>query len=432
MTERPTRFVLVDQSLRDFDGHHFEYDLAVVRAAAGLGLAPSVVSHRDFAHAEQLGVPVLPWFADAWHEANRDALTRRVFAAMAPLPASMRAPLISLGVLARRTMRSLRRKKSGPPPLPGFGASLKKALAEQALLPDDHVLVHTLANSELHALLAAFAGDETAPHLHVVLRRDAEEPAVATDPWGGLPAAWQTVRADRVLARKVHFYSDTSALAEQYDALFAERVTGVLPIPHCLPDAEPAPAAAGPARIVYLGNARSEKGFHLLPDLVEALWSSHVATGRARFVLQCNHAMSLEEVTIDRARKRLAAYPEAQVQLIDRQLDVAAFQALLFSADLVLLPYRADLYRRRSSGILIQAAVAGVPVVVPAESWLDDAAVPGAHVSFAGPADLARAVAEALERLPELQAAARAAAPRVRDENDATALVEQLLRTARG
>ena len=87
-------------------------------------------------------------------------------------------------------------------------------------------------------------------------------------------------------------------------------------------------------------------------------------------------------------------------------MPVAAFQALVHSADIVLLPYDSDLYRRRSSGILVQALAAGCPVIVPAQSWLAGQPAPGAALEYDTPAELAAAARRAIEEWPALKRAA--------------------------
>jgi hypothetical protein len=152
----------------------------------------------------------------------------------------------------------------------------------------------------------------------------------------------------------------------------------VLPIPHCLPPPPERREKEGPLTLVYLGGARGDKGYDRLPGLVDALAEDYLKTGRARFIIQSNYGISLEEPQMARARRSLAAWSANMVELIDQPLDTAAFHTRLFSADIVLLPYRAELHRRRSAGILVQAAMAGIPTIVPAASWLASEAPAGA------------------------------------------------------
>lgn len=297
---------------------------------------------------------------------------------------------------------------------------------------DDHVFIHSFFNAELHALAAALSTASVLPHFHIVLRRDAEEPKVASDPWGGIQAALAKLMGNEKLAGRLHLYSDTRQLASQYNALIGEERVRVLPIPHCLEELAPRPHEEGaPLRLTYLGNARSEKGFDLLPDLVKALKPDFLSTGRVQILAQSNIPVSLEEAAVARAAAELARYPRTQVQLIDRELSLPEFQELIFSADIVLLPYRGDLYRRRSSGILVQALAAGKPVVVPEDSWLSEEAPQGSAVTFGVKRSFSEAVRSAIETYPQLAEAARAATDRVRQEHNADRLVQMLISAKR-
>ena len=431
MKGAPPKLIIVDQSLRDFDGHHYEYDFSLAAAAKARGLDTSVLAHRAFSETEDFPSPILGWFSETAYQANRGALARLVFAALRPLPPAFRQSMIGLIAGTRRSL-GMRSLHEAPRPLPAFGQRLADAMGSLDLRPDDHVLIHTVFNGEFHALLSVLPTCPTMPHVHLVLRRDADEPDVKKDPWGGLAAIATALGAlPEAVAARLHLYADTEALAAQYRAAFAPMPVGLVPIPHCLGDRPSAgDAVAGPVTLVYLGNARGEKGFHLLADMVDALSERYFDSGAVRLVAQSNIPESLNEGAIIAARARLAARPDAEVRLLGEPLSVAAFQDLLFSADIVLLPYEAAAYRRRSSGILVQAAVTGKPVVVPADTWLADAAPEGTAVTFATPAAFTEAVRTAIERVEALSTAARGSAPDVARTHNAAGLIETLLETA--
>ncbi|HYD99964.1 MAG TPA: hypothetical protein VEH84_11325, partial [Alphaproteobacteria bacterium] len=61
------RLVIVDQTLRGLQGHHYAYSLGVARAARAAGLAPVVAAHRALPRRLRPDdVPVLPWFSRGW------------------------------------------------------------------------------------------------------------------------------------------------------------------------------------------------------------------------------------------------------------------------------------------------------------------------------------------------------------------------------
>jgi glycosyltransferase involved in cell wall biosynthesis len=264
---------------------------------------------------------------------------------------------------------------------------------------------------------AAAHGSSALPLFHLVLRRDPDEIDVREGPLGGIIGVFGRTAGSPVLRDHLRFYADTQELAAQYDALSGQVPVQVVPIPHCLPehmftgDALPA-LPDRPLAIVYLGNARREKGFQLLPDLVDQLADAYLATGRARFILQSNVNFGAGEPGIAAAVRHLETYDPAHVTLVDEQMSVADFQALVLAADIILLPYDPELYASRSSGILMQALAAGCPVIVPAGCWLAHQPDAAAAVIYADPAGLAEATRQAVASWPALKQAAEASAAR--------------------
>ena len=192
-------------------------------------------------------------------------------------------------------------------------------------------------------------------------------------------------------AGHVHFYTDTEELSRQYEAL-AGRPFRTLPIPHThaaprgtVPIFAPAREAsgakmrlppslpktpAGPLRILCLGDARKEKGFHHLPAVLRGLWADCVATGRITWTIQANPALTDDEPEIRAAREQLRSLAGEAVVVLTEALTSEPYGRLLLSGDIILLPYDPAAYRWRSSGILVEALAAGIPPIVPADTWL--------------------------------------------------------------
>jgi len=428
-TSRPAKLVIVDQTLRDYNGHHCDLDHAVAQAAQAIGMRPIVAAHRGCDTQVAALFPELRrHFTCSWIEAQLGRRNRIIAQVLAFLPPRAR----SLALVAGSTAKKLARRGPQPkvkPHLPSFGEELADLVVGEHLEAGDHMLIHSLSVAELHALIDALSRAAGLPTFHIVLRRDADEPAVKDDAWGGIRGAFSSLHRNERLRARLRFYSDTHQLCRQYEAISAGLAVGLLPIPHGLPDqaASTAQRARGPVCVTYLGNARTEKGFHYLPDAVDRLRASHIETGRLRFILQANANIGLEEAIITAARRRLARYPVHQVELLQRSLTIPEFRRYLLQSDVVLLPYQPEPYRRRSSGILVQALVCGRPVIVPRKTWLADEAPPAAAIVYDGPDDLPRAIAEASDRVEELQTAAREAAPEWRDVHNADKLLRTLI-----
>jgi glycosyltransferase involved in cell wall biosynthesis len=430
VSTHPPKLVIVDQSLRDHDGHHCEYAQSIAHAALAMGLLPIVAANRSCDGQVAALFPHLRrHFSSSWNEihlSRRDRAMRRVLAHLPPYPRSV---LISTGSALKRIADLPQQKRSQSQTLPMFGREIAELIIAEGLSRRDHILVHTLSIAELHAMIDATTHLSDPPTLHILLRRDADEPSVKEDAWGGIGGAFASLNDLAPLKERLRFYSDTKQLCQQYEAISPGITVHLLPIPHGLPEQVLSfrDHARVPVCFTYLGNARTEKGFHHLPDAVDQLHSSHLKTGRICFVIQANSNMSLEDLIITEARRRLARYPRNHVELLLHSLAIPEFQRRLGRADVILLPYLAERYRRRSSGILIQALVCGKPVVVPRNSWLADETPSAAAVVFDGPNDLSRAIADATDRVANLQSSAHQAASAWRSCHNPERLLRVLL-----
>ena len=145
------------------------------------------------------------------------------------------------------------------------------------------------------------------------------------------------------------------------------------------------PAPAPPLSVTFPGPLRARKGRN-----VAAVTMIEIAARRpdARFSV-------------------LALDQETAQPLIDQGLrSTAAHFADILGADLALFPYEQRAYAAMPSGVFADAAVCGVPVVAPANTWISDRLDEGwgAGEVFASPEPglIADAVVRAAERLPEL------------------------------
>lgn len=414
MPSSAPRLLVVDQSLKNFEGHYFEYDLAVIDAATRLGMQTALAPHQSFA-ANALGAaPVIGRFSNDWNAAGRSPMRAALRRGLAILPERLRHFLLKAAAPALA--------QAGPSTVTAnraFAEALLQIIAHATLDTDDHVLIHTLGESELLGLSAVLSERAAPrPRLHLVLRYD------------GTEAGAKAFSALGNTGARLTFWTDTEQLAMHYRDLGAPRIA-VLPIPHCLHDPVARPdRRPGPLTMSYLGGARGDKGFALLPGLADAMAEPLLKTGHARLRIQCNYALSTEEPIMADARRKLARFPNGWVELIDWPLDTTTFQSALLTTDLLLLPYRADIYRRRSSGLLVQAMVAGIPTIVPANTWLATEAPAGAHVTFDEDVPLIDAVQQAVAAQTELSAAAQRAAPEARRKHSAERLVQMLVEPA--
>ncbi|HJT33115.1 MAG TPA: hypothetical protein VJ783_13820 [Pirellulales bacterium] len=216
------------------------------------------------------------------------------------------------------------------------------------------------------------------------------------------------------LSERIKFYTDTAELSRDYQLLTRQPI-GVLPIPfrgELISAAERRPGE--PLRLAYLGEARDEKGFPLLPGLIDRLFEDYLRSGRARLLIQANVTAPQYNPQSAVALQRIKRYPEQYVELfgLDAPLSPEAYYGLVSQADVVLLPYDRDRYRACSSGTLAEALAGGRPSVVPARSWMSAQMPPGAGETFHDAASLGSAVERLIDNYDDYRsrAAAHAAA----------------------
>lgn len=259
--------------------------------------------------------------------------------------------------------------------LKSFRKDTERLLREANAQPGDIVFVPTLSAIELMGLAAMLQGKPAAASWHLLFRRDifrGRESDYGGQGWrvGGLRNSLQVSMA-KLRGHDIRFYTDTDELTRQYNMLGAVNFI-TAPIPHTHTPVPPG-APKKTLRLIYVGDARGEKGYHWIPRLVNDLWDDYVATGRISFHLQSNFNIPQGEPEAVIAKEQLlqlAARKPGAIELIDRPMTSEQYKAFLLSGDINLLMYEATNYYARSSGILVESLSAGVPVLVPEGSWL--------------------------------------------------------------
>ena len=118
----------------------------------------------------------------------------------------------------------------------------------------------------------------------------------------------------------------------------------------------------------YFGEARQEKGFHLLPGIVDRLLHRYGA-GRIKFLLQVSSSPQNDTDPIRRARlelEDLAAADKfgASITLLSNFDDMSGYYGAIANCDALLMPYDPAAYRIRGSGVALEGLALGLPIVV--------------------------------------------------------------------
>jgi hypothetical protein len=432
------KFIIIDNSIEDTVGHHFQYAAHCLKAASDLGHDAVLATNKSYSspeasewktfpvysygfwdtHGSTLGKSlvnlnrsfstktnqlkykaIFSWIGYSWENRNQ-LLSQTSLPGEAgmknPIPwiilSSIIVPLFMLSVRINNRLHKTKGKilnlssRRQRDPITGtlieekrsnvFFKDTRTLFDRIKLEKDDIVFVPTVGITELLGFLEYFRKepDSKLATWHMLFRRN-----IYT---GRDTEYWRQDENLRILRNtllhftqslqehRVFFYTDTDELTAQYNRLGISPFN-TLPVPHTMPASEQKAGGVRSALIVtYIGDARTEKGYHLLPHIVNDLWSDYAMSGRVRFVFQSNFNMPKGEPKIVVARSDLESLPREKVELIYNALSFEEYKKLLLETNIMLLPYEADNYYARSSGILVECLAAGIPVVVPSATWL--------------------------------------------------------------
>jgi hypothetical protein len=317
-----------------------------------------------------------------------------------------------------------------------FQQDLERLLAITEAGSGDHVLMGTAHARELLAVQLAVEriGPRRSPTFHLEFRHSLFERDPATQ--GPIESAhtqmqrtFLSLYADSDAKQQVRLYTDSDELSRDYESI-VDLPFGVLPLPfraHLISDVARLPGA--PVTIVYLGEARDEKGFPWLPELIDALSDEYLATGKARFLIQSNVSQPQYNPRSAEALERLKrqARPAVELRAADSTLSPDEYYALASQADIVLVPYARERYRACTSGVFAEALAVGAPTVVPTGTWMAHQLPRGGGETFHDFPSFVRSVKRLLDDFDSYRAAAMAHRAAWRARHSPEALVAEVV-----
>jgi glycosyltransferase involved in cell wall biosynthesis len=282
-----------------------------------------------------------------------------------------------------------------------FRRDLERLLCLAGFTPRDHVFLPTAHGRELFAIrqMIEAIGPQHLPTFHLEFRHAldysaAECPSDDEHPYTAYHRIYFDGYRHYGPTPRVYLYTDTEELSAVYSHL-AGVDFGVLPIPYRSRLMTPrGHVHQQPLTIMFFGEARDEKGFHLLPSVVESMWHEYVATGKVRFVFQATMVSRERYPKSAAALDRLKDYDPRHVELValDNPLPAEDYYSLISRADILLSPSCRSAFRARSSGTLTEAIALGIPTIVPANTWLASQQPAGGGESYENETLLAQAV----------------------------------------
>ena len=395
------RLLVVEEALKDFVGHWYEYVRSVADLNRAAGVEVTVVSHAATTPAlrAELGAqPLFPrtlWDGDyrrgSWL-ARKLGLPRHnwlVFTAVrrfvrdhGPFDCLFAPTVVLHHIFGWRLLLALDRKRIG----------------RMVLLVRNNV--------------AEYRPGSPTPHFGASARLFG---------WG------LRSLAGPIAAGRVVFATDSARLAEEYRQLCGIAPV-VFPSPRvAMPVAVPAPRdPAAPLLFSCLGPARFEKGIDVLQAGI-ALYLADPANPPARFAIQWPTPIA------DGAGRPYPPDPAlaatGKVDFIVDQLDSDAYDALVAATDCMVLPYRRSSYFARISGVAVEAVTGGIPVIATADTWTSELVRrdgAGIAISDGDAAALAAAIAEVARNYPRYREMAVARQQQALDANSGAAFLDCL------
>lgn len=159
---------------------------------------------------------------------------------------------------------------------------------------------------------------------------------------------------------------DSELLKEEYE-LITNIPIYLVPIPHTLDQKrfEYDKTIDNKKLLTYLGNARATKGFQYLPYLLQNI-QDRLNSGEWGAEFQANVMFARDQESI----VSLSLMRKMPVILHEYELSMIEYENLLKRSSLVLIPYQLLYYYSQTSGVLCEALGAGKPVVVPSGTWM--------------------------------------------------------------
>lgn len=406
------KFVLIDQTIIDNRGHYLQYANSVLECAKSQGYQTVLVTNKRYSSEECTGHQIYPIFKYTYWESLTNYREPEGANDVEPqVPANITPERTRKGIRSSKLYRKLwknplriwltkfirrllgqnfeRVKMRLKPPEPEtpeivieeesvykagcFKEDLKKAIELASLREDDILFIPTISEIELMGVVSMLqeSPEVIQTPLHLLFRRNIflNRREHYSEELSGLQVFCNTLKQceEFSAAGKLFFYTDTDELTEQYNRL-SMCFFSTLPIPHTVCREMREGEQVPPYQISYLGDARAEKGYLYLPELITTLTENE--NKRGRFFIQSNYNIPGGEQGIPEAREQLEKMLDQGVTLEMEALDSEKYISAIKSTDIMLILYDPKQYYARSSGIFAEAMSAGIPAIVPADTWM--------------------------------------------------------------
>ena len=324
---------LADHLLVSERGHHVSYNGFIADSARRAGLDVRILCARECDVEVPGGFRMHRIFRKDWRNSPSQLLSRS------------RLALDILEILAKRR----------------FQSDLLHGISPADVRRDDIVFAEMLAPRNLAGWLRWLRSFPKRREPTLVLHLGYAAERFGADP--ELPPLLGSLKQSGKLSR-ARFVTDSDMLREKYQAILKQPIS-LLPHTISRRASECYKPPGTPPHFACLGNARQEKGFAEILAAIDIL-NADGPPPDARFTLQSSDPDAISAAALSSFRSGAAK----SVSLITRPLDDEGYLQLLKDADVLLLPYHADRYGDRTSGVFCEALTAGKPVITTEGSFL--------------------------------------------------------------
>ena len=205
---------------------------------------------------------------------------------------------------------------------------------------------------------------------------------------------------------RINLFTDSQDLANEYK-FYIDKPFKVLPIPHTQYSSEQ-PSIKTPSKklvIGYLGDARINKGFHMIPETIKYVNSS-LGSDTVHWEIQANIRKHQEWQTVQTVNL-LKTMPT--IKLHEAAMDTDSYHKLMADIDIFMLPYTLENYHSQTSGVFSEIRGLGKVSVVTKGTWMAREITNHGGGTLCTPEDsksLADALVESVKAYPQLKAQA--------------------------
>ena len=230
---------------------------------------------------------------------------------------------------------------------------------------------------------------------------------------------------------RINLFADSQNLTDEYK-FYTDKPFKVLPIPHTQYSSEQ-PSIKTPSKklvIGYLGDARINKGFHMIPETIKNVISS-LGSDAVHWEIQANIRKHQEWQTVQTVNL-LKTMPT--IKLHEAAMDTDSYHKLMADIDIFMLPYTLENYHSQTSGVFSETRGLGKVSVVTKGTWMAREITNHGGGTLCMPEDsksLADALLESVKAYPQLKAQAKFAKAKWcefhNSENYITELISDIL-----